>query len=180
MNGNHTGRMPREATVTPFDPPIPILRRPLPAAEDDNPSKGPFVLAFQDEQSWISAWHSCELKIVERCEAGARMGCSINATKKCKPPWWLNMLPFLKKPNHQQSQNACEEQEMQSCLEVARSKCFSYAKETCEGGLSDIRVICSEPFMNTKQHRYRRSKRSSKEEAVRLADERGPSKQSKE
>ncbi|KAI5059546.1 hypothetical protein GOP47_0025865 [Adiantum capillus-veneris] len=142
MASNEQGRLSREATTVGFNPPIPILRVPLPASQEDDPSKGPFVLAFQDEHSWLTAWNECEVKIAERCVAGARMGCSINAAKKCRPPWWHTILPFFR---NQEEKEACEEREMQNCLASAQSKCASYAEETCEGGFTDhARILDSE------------------------------------
>eukprot|EP00250_Pteridium_aquilinum_P004048 c14293_g1_i1 orf=121-681(+) len=167
-------RLPRGATTVAFEPTIPILRVPLPATEEDDPSKGPFVLAFQDEDSWLKAWHSCEVNIAERCEAGARMGCSVNASKKCKPPWWRNRLPFFHNVKNQyEDREACEEREMQSCLADAKDKCTDYAKDTCKGGFSEARIVDSLAPLDPKSpQRYRFLKRISREESVRLVPQR--------
>ncbi|XP_006828632.2 uncharacterized protein LOC18423975 isoform X2 [Amborella trichopoda] len=56
------------ATVVGFDPPISLLRGPVPASSIDDPSKGDFVLAFKDERSWRRAFQASEAKLREQCE----------------------------------------------------------------------------------------------------------------
>lgn len=169
------GRLSRKDTTVAFDPPIPILRVPLPATQEDDPSKGPFVLAFQDEDAWLNAWQSCEIKVAERCEAGARMGCSIGAAKRCKPPWWHKIFPFFYKPNHRyEDREACEEREMQNCLTDAKEKCTFYAKDICQGGFREARIVNSPASLDSNfQQRYRFVKRFKREEAVSLVREKG-------
>lgn len=102
-------------------------------------------------------------------QAGARMGCSIGAAKKCKPPWWHIRLPFFNTSNCQrEDREACEEREMQRCLTDAKAKCASYAKDTCQGGFSEARIV--NPHAPLEQ-KYRFLKRFSREEAVRLMHE---------
>ncbi|KAJ6834583.1 lysine-rich arabinogalactan protein 19-like [Iris pallida] len=55
------------ATVVPFDPPVPLLRGPVPAEPTDDPSAGAFVLAFPSAAGWASARRSTESKIVHQC-----------------------------------------------------------------------------------------------------------------
>lgn len=76
------------ATTIRFDSPVPLLRGPVRAGPPDDPSSGPYVLAFRDPKAWANAYRACESKIVEQCEAGARIACAISASEKCKPPWW--------------------------------------------------------------------------------------------
>lgn len=83
-------------TTVAFDPVLPLLRVPVPAGESDDPSKGHFVLAFRNEETWRQAWLSCGEKIAQQCEAGAKVGCSITAATVCRPPWWKTYLPFVK------------------------------------------------------------------------------------
>ncbi|CAA6658709.1 unnamed protein product [Spirodela intermedia] len=80
------------STLVHFDRPLPLLRVPLLAGASDDPSAGPFVLAFRDADSWRAAFRSTEARVVEQCEAGARVGCSLSASKKCSPPWWKTLL----------------------------------------------------------------------------------------
>ncbi|KAI4989293.1 hypothetical protein ZWY2020_036610 [Hordeum vulgare] len=75
------------ATVVPFNPPLPLLRAPVPSSSSASTDPMP-VLAFRDAASWRAAWEAAEASLFSQCEAGARSGCSITATRKCKPPWW--------------------------------------------------------------------------------------------
>lgn len=68
MQDNNSVDLSPAATTIAFDPIIPLLRVPLQAGENDDPSKGPYVLAFKDEDSWRRAWLTCESKLVEQCE----------------------------------------------------------------------------------------------------------------
>lgn len=56
------------ATLISFDHPIPLLRGPFPASPSDDPSNGPFVLAFRDDRSWLSAFRATESKVIEQCQ----------------------------------------------------------------------------------------------------------------
>lgn len=56
------------ATVVPFDQPVPLLRGPVPAGPEDDPSVGPFVLAFKDAASWRSALEATRSKLIEQCQ----------------------------------------------------------------------------------------------------------------
>ncbi|CAN1766247.1 hypothetical protein LINPERHAP1_LOCUS9883 [Linum perenne] len=67
-------------TTIVFDTPIPLLRGPAPASASDDPSLGPYVLAFRNPQSWSSAYAACESNIVKQCEGGARR-------EKCTKPF---------------------------------------------------------------------------------------------
>lgn len=68
MKDNNYVDLSPAATTIAFDPIIPLLRVPLQAGENDDPSKGPYVLAFKDEDSWRRAWLACESRLVEQCE----------------------------------------------------------------------------------------------------------------
>jgi len=85
------------ATTVAFDPVLPLVRIPVAAGEGDDTSKGPYVLAFRNEQTWRQSWLNCQDKIASQCEAGAKVGCSISAAKACQAPWWMTYFPFLNK-----------------------------------------------------------------------------------
>jgi hypothetical protein len=55
-------------TVVPFDPPLPLLRGPVPVDPTDDPSSGPFVLAFPNKASWSFAYGAAQAKIKAQCE----------------------------------------------------------------------------------------------------------------
>ncbi|MBA0737287.1 hypothetical protein Gogos_010757 [Gossypium gossypioides] len=76
------------STTIKFERPLPLLRGPIPAGTSDDPSSGPYILAFKYLPSWAAAYKSCESKIIFQCEEGARIGCAISASNKCKPAWW--------------------------------------------------------------------------------------------
>lgn len=123
------------ATVVRFDSPLPLLRAPVPssAAGDEPP-----VLAFRDAASWRAAWEAAEASLFSQCEAGARSGCSIMATRKCKPPWWKGL--FGGAPTDYQEREQCEEREMASCLESAKEACIKFSKEKCSAPFRDARI----------------------------------------
>ncbi|KAG8090536.1 hypothetical protein GUJ93_ZPchr0011g26925 [Zizania palustris] len=125
------------ATVVRFDPPLPLLRAPVPSSPD---SGEPPVLAFRDAASWRAAWEAAEAALLSQCEAGARSGCSITASRKCKPPWWKGF--FGGAPTDYQERERCEEHEMAACLEAAREACVKFAKEKCVEPFRDARIAC--------------------------------------
>ncbi|TQD90244.1 hypothetical protein C1H46_024161 [Malus baccata] len=104
----------------------PITPRTVRASPTDDPSSGPYVLAFRDQQAWANAYRSCESKMVEQCEAGARIGCAISGSEKCKPPWWRALIGQKALDFKQREQ--CEEREMEGCLTAAKEKCGGFAK----------------------------------------------------
>ncbi|KAJ0110389.1 hypothetical protein Patl1_03287 [Pistacia atlantica] len=112
------------STTVKFDQPIPLLRGPIPAA-------GPYLLAFRSPKSWAAAYRSCESKILSQCEEGARIGCAINASNKCKPPWWRNLIG---------EREECEVREMEACLVVAKEKCVGLAKEKLLKPFGEARI----------------------------------------
>ncbi|KAL9263376.1 hypothetical protein AKJ16_DCAP18962 [Drosera capensis] len=67
------------ATLVPFDHPRPLLRRPMRAGPMDNPSLGTYLLAFKDQQAFISAYKFCLSKVFEQSQSGLRIGC----VKRC-------------------------------------------------------------------------------------------------
>ncbi|XP_002520953.2 uncharacterized protein LOC8276693 [Ricinus communis] len=126
------------ATTIEFDFQIPLLRGPIPAAESDDPSSGPYFLAFRNPQSWATAYKLSESKIISQCEGGARIGCAISASQKCKPPWWRNLIGW-KVADLKEKEN-CEEREMEGCLVAAKEKCVGFAKEKCFRPFSEARI----------------------------------------
>ncbi|KAG9459781.1 hypothetical protein H6P81_004289 [Aristolochia fimbriata] len=97
-------------TVVWFDPPVPLLRGPVPSGLSDNPSVGPFVLAFRDDRSWRSAFHRTQSKCIQQCE-------------------WILL-----------EREKCEEREMSSCLVAARESCIQFAKDKCIAPFRDARI----------------------------------------
>ncbi|XP_072989659.1 uncharacterized protein [Typha latifolia] len=144
MWGNSMEEYSASSTVVPFEPPLPLLRGPVPAALSDDPSLGPFVLAFRDSESWRLAYRATESKVIEQCEAGARVGCSITASNKCKSPWWKILLGVTAADFADREQ--CEEREMASCLEVSRKACIQFAKEKCLPPFRDARISTVDPL----------------------------------
>ncbi|KAJ3675538.1 hypothetical protein LUZ60_004580 [Juncus effusus] len=127
-------------TVIRFDPPLPLLRGPVLADDEDAPapSSGRFVLAFRDRESWRSAYGAAKSKIMVQCEAGARIGCSIAASNKCKPPFWKSLLKL--KPSDLKEREECEEREMASCLASSKEACIKFSKEKCLPPFRDARI----------------------------------------
>ncbi|KAL1351552.1 hypothetical protein HN51_015460 [Arachis hypogaea] len=137
------------STVITFDRPIPLLRGPLPAGPSDQPSLGPNVLAFRDARAWASAYRSCELKIVQQCEEGARIGCAISSSSRCKPPWWKALLGS--KPSDLKERELCEEREMANCFAEAKEKCVEFAKDKCLVPFRDARIRVKERGFDSKR-----------------------------
>ncbi|KAL6010555.1 hypothetical protein ACLOJK_000989 [Asimina triloba] len=138
------------ATVIAFHPPVPLLRGPIPAGISDDPSVGPFVLAFEDEASWRSAFRATESKIIEQCEdtmIGISMqlaelvgsSIAIHSSSKCKPPWWKSMFGLGSMDLSEREQ--CEEREMSVCLAAAKESCLQLAKEKCLPAFRDARIV---------------------------------------
>ncbi|KAJ4727402.1 Bifunctional lysine-specific demethylase and histidyl-hydroxylase [Melia azedarach] len=126
------------STTIKFDQSVPLLRGPIPAGPHDDPSNGEFLLAFRSPQSWASAYKSCESKILSQCEHGARIGCAVTASNKCKPPWWRNLIGY--KPVDFKQREDCEVREMEACLVVAKDKCVGFAKEKLLKPFRDARI----------------------------------------
>ncbi|XP_042478852.1 uncharacterized protein LOC122059871 [Macadamia integrifolia] len=118
---------PSATLIISFHRPLPLLRGPIPAGLSDDPSKGPFVLAFRNPSSWKSAF-----------QAGARIGCSISASNKCKPPWWRSL--FGGATVDVAAREHCEELEMASCLAVSKESCHKLGKEKCLPPFRDARI----------------------------------------
>ncbi|XP_022145972.1 uncharacterized protein LOC111015296 [Momordica charantia] len=128
------------STIITFQRPIPLIRGPIRAGPSENPSAGPYLLAFRDPQAWESAYKICESKIIEQCEAGARIGCSITASNKCKPPWWGFLIHSSKGLDLKEREH-CEEREMEACLAAAKEKCVGFAKEKCSKPFMEARIV---------------------------------------
>ncbi|WJX78921.1 hypothetical protein P8452_62098 [Trifolium repens] len=137
------------STVIKFDRPIPLLRGPLPASPSDDPSAGPYVLAFRDSQAWASSFIACERKIVQQCEEGARIGCAINASSKCKPPWWKAL--SAPKLSDLKEREICEVREMEECFAEAKVKCVGFAKDKCLVPFRDARIKVGKGVLNLKE-----------------------------
>ncbi|XP_028804222.1 uncharacterized protein LOC114759247 [Neltuma alba] len=137
------------STVINFDRPIPLLRGPLPAGPSDDPSAGSFVLAFRDSHAWISSYRACERKIILQCQEGARIGCAISASSKCKPSWWKALMGA--KPTDLKERERCEESEMESCFAVAKEKCIGFARDKCLSPFMDARIAVRERGLNLKE-----------------------------
>ncbi|XP_039021422.1 uncharacterized protein LOC120153569 [Hibiscus syriacus] len=129
------------STTIKFDRPIPLLRAPsrpgLPMT-----LTGPYILAFKDLPSWAAAYKSCESKIIAQCEEGARIGCAITASNKCKPPWWQSLTGW--KSMDLKERERCEDREMEDCLVSAKEKCMGFAKEHATTPFLDARIALGE------------------------------------
>ncbi|XP_060667434.1 uncharacterized protein LOC107425925 [Ziziphus jujuba] len=146
---HNTEEYSASSTIIAFDPPIPLLRGPVPADRSDNPLAGPYVLSFRNSKAWANAYRACESKIIEQCEAGARIGCTISASSKCKPPWWRALCGFRVSDLKEREQ--CEEREMEGCLVTAKEKCIGFARDKCLKSLRDGRIAASRKGLNAKQ-----------------------------
>ncbi|CAM8928740.1 unnamed protein product [Rhodiola kirilowii] len=123
------------STIITFDAPLPLLRGPIPS---DDPYSTPFVLAFRSSRSFFVAYKTCESKLRQQCNAGARIGCSIAASDKCKPKWWDTL--FGRGSVDYSERQRCEELEMEGCVAAAEERCAVFAKEKCLGPFRDARV----------------------------------------
>ncbi|PIA43251.1 hypothetical protein AQUCO_02000588v1 [Aquilegia coerulea] len=127
------------ATLIAFDPPLPLLRRPISAGLSDNPSLlGPFVLAFKDDLTWKSAFRACQSKLIYQCQEGARIGCSISASNKCNPPWWRTL--FGGATIDFSERERCEEREMSACFAASVQSCLKFANDRCSVPFRDARI----------------------------------------
>lgn len=137
------------STLIPFDRHLPLLRGPVRAGPGDDPSAGPYVLAFRDPKAWADAYRACESKIEEQCAEGARIGCTISASSKCKPPWWRGLTGFRVSDLKEREQ--CEEREMEVCFAAAKEKCSGFARERCLKSFRDARVVARGRGLNKKR-----------------------------
>jgi len=80
-------------------------------------------------------------------QVGARSGCSIGASRKCKPPWWKGL--FVAAPTDYEERERCEEREMAACLEAAKEACIKFAKGKCTGPFGDARIASEGLLENT-------------------------------
>ncbi|GFP97985.1 hypothetical protein PHJA_001942600 [Phtheirospermum japonicum] len=131
-----------DATLIPFPRPLPLLRGPIKAGPRDDPSSGTYLLAFKSPCAWAAAYKACEAQIIAQCEAGSRIGCSISASSKCKPPWWKTLLGVHSKQDFSEREK-CEEREMEACFAAARAKCGDFAKQKCGPAFRDARIEVS-------------------------------------
>ncbi|CAM6112805.1 unnamed protein product [Calypogeia fissa] len=146
-------------TTEAFDPIVPPLRIPVPAGVHDESSKGEWLLAFKDEESWRRGWQMCHGKISQQCEMGARMGCSISAANVCRIPWWKQALVFMRLAKVDGGERAaCEEREMTACLASSKETCNKYARDTCDPVFAQARIVESHVHLDPRfTHPPRRS-----------------------
>ncbi|KAG6645264.1 hypothetical protein CIPAW_08G110300 [Carya illinoinensis] len=130
------------STVITFERPLPLLRGPIHAGPADDPTAGPYLLAFRDSRAWTSALQACQSKIVQQCESGARVGCALAASDKCKPPWWHAVIG--RKPTDLRERDRCEEREMEGCFVMAKDKCIGFARDKCATPFRDARIAVRE------------------------------------
>ncbi|CAN4110240.1 unnamed protein product [Withania somnifera] len=138
-------------TLIPFDPPVPLLRGPIKAGSQEE-SAGQFILAFKDPISWAAAYEACESQVSQQCESGARIGCSITASDKCKTPWWKSFTGSASNQDFAERAR-CEEREMEACLEAAKGKCREFAKQKCLPAFHYARIAAKSlsPKVNKKE-----------------------------
>ncbi|XP_009612332.1 uncharacterized protein LOC142179038 isoform X1 [Nicotiana tabacum] len=138
-------------TLIPFDQPVPLLRGPIRAGSQEE-TVGRFILAFKDPFSWASAYKACESQVTQQCESGARIGCSIAASDKCKTPWWKSITGTASTQDFAERAR-CEEREMEACLEAAKGKCHEFAKQKCFPAFRDARIAVKglSPKVNKKE-----------------------------
>ncbi|KAK9669657.1 hypothetical protein RND81_13G146500 [Saponaria officinalis] len=121
-----------EKTLITFTKPIPLLRVPIPAGPSDDPELGPYVLGFPNPTSFLTALTTTQSKLLEQCESGSRVGCSISASNKCTPPWWKRV-DFKEREE-------CEEREYKACLVGTTEKCAKFAEDKCSDPFRSARV----------------------------------------
>ncbi|CAN1131854.1 hypothetical protein LINPERHAP2_LOCUS6635 [Linum perenne] len=131
-------------TTIVFDTPIPLLRGPAPASASDDPSLGPYVLAFRNPQSWSSAYAACESNIVKQCEGGARVGCALTASENCKPSLWRSLVGGAPTLAELKEREECEQREMEGCFVAAKEKCAVFAREKCTKPFREARIVAGE------------------------------------
>ncbi|XP_057482917.1 uncharacterized protein LOC130769704 [Actinidia eriantha] len=129
-------------TIITSDLPVPLLRDPVPAGPPHNPSAGPVVLAFKDSPSFASKLKACESKLTAQCEFGARIGCAIAASAKCKAPWCRSLFGGAKTDFVEREK--CEERETAACFEAAKANCGQIGREACLPVFRDARIAVHE------------------------------------
>ncbi|KAL6564407.1 hypothetical protein OROMI_015857 [Orobanche minor] len=130
------------ATLIPFPRPLPLLRGPIKAGPPDDPSSGPYLLAFKNPRAWAAAYKNSEAQIISQCQSGTRIGCSILASSKCRPPWWKTILGISSKQDFSE-RHKCEEREMEACFVAAKERCGDFAKQRCWPAFKDARIEVS-------------------------------------
>jgi len=73
----------------------------------------------------------CNLEVRDRCVAGSRLSCSIQAAKKCRKPRWLQWIPFFGSGGSGASVTECEEAVFRRCLAAAAGPCRQHAEAFC-------------------------------------------------
>ncbi|KAH1106149.1 hypothetical protein J1N35_009917 [Gossypium stocksii] len=122
------------STTIKFERPLPLIRGPIPAGTSDDPSSGPYILAFKDIPSWAAAYKSYESKnhISMR---GRRTNWSLIG--------WKSM--------DLTERERCEDIEMGACLAAAKEKCVSFAKEKCTIPFLNARIAVGEKEIMNKR-----------------------------
>ncbi|KAF5177809.1 E3 ubiquitin-protein ligase rnf25, partial [Thalictrum thalictroides] len=69
---------------------------------------------------------------------GARIGCSISASRKCKRPWWRTL--FGGATIDFSERERCEEREMSACLAASIQSCLKFANDKCSIPFRDARI----------------------------------------
>ncbi|KAK3279400.1 hypothetical protein CYMTET_12715 [Cymbomonas tetramitiformis] len=95
-----------------------------------------FELDFVNERRRQSGKEHCERLLSSRCLAGARAGCALSASRRCKPSLF-KMLGFSRSNGADdlctwESREACESTHMASCLLAVGLSCTEYARDTCD------------------------------------------------
>ncbi|KAJ6805472.1 uncharacterized protein M6B38_180655 [Iris pallida] len=72
-------------------------------------------------------------------KAGARVGCSISASSKCKLPWWKQLFGVVSEADYAERER-CEEGEMSACLAASKESCVQFAKDKCLPPFRDARI----------------------------------------
>lgn len=71
-------------------------------------------------------------------QGGARIGCSISASSKCKPPWWRTL--FGGATVDYSERERCEEREMTACIAASKESCLNFAQDKCLIPFRDARI----------------------------------------
>ena len=117
----------RAVAVTPFVPPLPLLRTPT-------PSPAPTHLDFPSPSHRQQFQSDCEQVVDARCLGGARGAGAVAAVKACRAPPWLRWLRFhlLRRgpPLHLQG-TACQDASYMGCIRAAQEPCRTHALSFC-------------------------------------------------
>ena len=96
-----------------------------------NGDEQPTNVDFPSEQHRSRFVGLCNLEVRDRCVAGSRLSCSIQAAKKCRKPKWLQWIPFVGSSDDQAKVARCEEDTFRRCLTAAAGPCRQHAETFC-------------------------------------------------